>query len=89
MSLDINGVKMKIAELQQYMEKNLPEYKNILSIIHRETREQPELLYKLADEEIAVIISGLANHHKVEILAPKLKEKITKKKGAEMGADDV
>jgi TATA-box binding protein (TBP) (component of TFIID and TFIIIB) len=87
--LDLEGIKMKIAELEQSMEHDLPGYKIILSQIHKETRGQPELLYKLNDEQIAVLISGLGKIHNTEILIPKTKEKITKKQGQTMSADDV
>lgn len=89
MALDLAAIKMKIAELDQSIQQSLPGYIGILNTIHRETREQPELLYKLDDEEIAVLVSGMGNYHKQEIVVPKQKAKITKAQGSQMSEDDV
>lgn len=89
MPLDLPQIKSKIAELQAHIEQQLPSYATILSQIHKETREQPELLYKLDDAEIAVLISGMGVLHKVEIVIPKDAKKITKRQGSQMSEDDV
>lgn len=89
MSLNLEQIKGKIAELDAAVKNALPGYIGILSTIHRETKEQPELLYKLDDTEIATIIASLGHHHKVEITIPKQAAKITKKQGNQMSEDDV
>lgn len=89
--LDTAGIKMKIAELEEAIKNDLPMYSSLLSTIHKETMQQPELIYKLDDAEIAVLISGLGKYHQVEITDPKDAKdaKITKKRGASMSEDDV
>lgn len=89
MPLDIEQIKSKIAELHVAVEGNLPGYIGILKTIHTETKEQPELLYKLEDTEIATLVAGLGHHYKVEITIPKAKAKITTKQGNQMSEDDV
>lgn len=89
MPLDLAQIKTKIAELEQAIKLELPNYASILNTIHKETREQAELLYKLDDAEIAVLVSGLGHFHKQTIVLPKEKAKITKKQGSQMSEDDV
>lgn len=87
--LDVEQLKMKVAELQESIEKQLPGYAVLLATIHKETAQQPELLYKLDDSEIATLIAGMGVLHKVEIVTPKDKKKISKKVGNQMSEDDV
>lgn len=87
--MEIAAIKMKVAELGQALELQVPGYIGILSQIHKEFREQPELLYRLDDAEIALVIAGLSAHHKTEIIDVKEKKPITKKAGANMSAEDV
>lgn len=87
--MDLEAVKMKIAELDESMEKDLPGYKLILNLIHKEFQTQPELVYKLDDAQIAVLISGMEKFHQVEIVDVKDKKAISKKDGAKLSAEDV
>jgi hypothetical protein len=91
--LDIEGIKIKIAELETAINTAIPGYSGILKEIHTNLKDQPELLYRLEDEQIAVIISGLEKYHNVEIVAAKsdkeAKKVISKKQGSLLGADDV
>lgn len=93
MSLDIDSIKIKVAELEAALNASLPGYANLLQVIHKELGAQPELLYKLDDAEIATIISGLGNFYKVEIIDPKNAKKdkkgISKVQGALLSEDDV
>jgi len=92
MSIDIEGLNIKIAELAEAIEKQVPNYASILATIHKETAAQPELLYKLNDEQIAVVINGLSKLHKVEIVEPKEKKAakgLTKAQGALISEDDI
>jgi hypothetical protein len=78
---ELAGIQIRIAELGQAIEKQMPGYKGMLQIIHRELGEHPELLYKLKDEEIAIVISGMEKFHEIEIVEVKDKKTITKKQG--------
>ena len=89
MPLSIDAIKIKCAELQVALEKKQPNYIGLLKVIHTEMNSQPELTYKLADEEIAVVISGLERLHQVEITEPKMKKPVSKKQGNLLSADDV
>lgn len=86
---DTDKIKMRCAELEQKLALNDPTFRNILKEIHENIRKQPELIYVLKDEEIAVIVSGLSKHTGIEIAAVKVKEKISKKAAANLTADDV
>lgn len=89
MALSIDAIKMKCAELQVALEKKQPNYLTLLKTIHTEMGQQPELTYKLADDEIAIVIKGLEVLQKVEITEPKMKKPISKKQGNILSADDV
>lgn len=93
MALDIDSLKIKVAELESALNKSLPGYAGLLHVIHKELGAQPELLYKLEDVEIATIISGLGNFYKVEIIdakaAKKDKKGVSKAQGALLSEDDV
>lgn len=86
---EIATIKFKCAELQQKLQAAEPGYKNVLKEIHENIRKTPELMYALADEEIAIIVGGLQKFSGIEIAAIKVKEKITKKQAANLTADDV
>lgn len=89
MSLDLASIQMKMAELREALENSIPGYSVILNQIHKEISQQPELVYKLADEDIAILIKGLETFHKVEVVEVRDKKPISKKVGASLSADDV
>lgn len=89
MALDFDQIQMKMAELEQSLENDLPNYQMLLATIHKEIAEQPEIVYKLNDEQIATIITGLGKIHKVEITDVKDKKPITRKMGTKLSEDDV
>jgi hypothetical protein len=85
----IESVRMRCAELEQAIAIEAPNYKTLLRTLHEEFAKTPELLYQLKDEEIAVVVSGLAKFTGNEIAEAKSKEKITKKIASKLSADDV
>jgi hypothetical protein len=87
--LEISAIKIKISELAVAIEKQQPNYISLLQTVHKELALQPELNYKLADEEISVIVSGLSAYHKEQITEPKSKKPVNKKQGSMLSADDV
>lgn len=87
--MDLAAIKMKIAELDEALEKDLPGYKLLLNVMHKEFQLQPELVYKLDDSEIALLIAGMGKFHQVEITDVKDKKPISKKDGAKLSAEDV
>lgn len=89
MPMDITMLRMKVADLGQAVEKKMPHYASILNTIHQELKATPELNYMLGDDEIAILIGGLAHYHKVEITEPKSKKPVTKKQGNLLSADDI
>lgn len=89
MPLDLEQVKMKIAELSQAIDQRMPNYATMLDTIHKEFRGQPELMYKLDDTEIAQVIKGLETFHQTTIVTPREKKPISAKRGASMSEDDV
>lgn len=89
MPLDIEGIRIKIAELEDAIEKQIPGYAALLNVIHKELGQQPELVYMLGDPAIAVLISGLERFHKVEVVEVREKKPISKKQGSLLSTDDV
>lgn len=87
----IEQLKLKCAELERALTEDTPGYKTVLREIHENIRKTPEMLYALADEEIAVVVSGLSKLSDTEILETKKKEAktISKKLAAKLSADDV
>lgn len=64
-------LRMELAELEQALLNELPEFKTILKDIHSKLRQDPELVTALSEEEIESIVVGLTRHASLEILAPK------------------
>jgi len=62
---------MELAELEQALEQQVPDFRLILRNIHQKLRADPELVTVLSEEEIGLIVSGLATHAQAEIIAPK------------------
>lgn len=89
MPLSTEAIKMKCAELQIALEQRQPNYISLLRTIHTEMLAQTELTYKLADEEIAIVIRGLEKLNQVEITEPKMKKPVGKKQGMLLNENDV
>lgn len=62
---------MELAELEEALTQNIPDFRLILRNIHQKLRADPELVTVLSEEEIGLIVSGLATHAQAEIIAPK------------------
>ena len=81
---------MELASLEQALTEKLPEFRTILRDIHQKLRNDPDIVTVLSEEEIGLIVSGLATHANAEIVAPKaaktLKAKLSAAKKAPISA---
>lgn len=80
---------MELAELEQALKERIPEFRTVLRDIHQKLRADPELVTALSDEEIGVIVSGLALHTSTEIIAPKAAKAARASSKAKVTADDL
>lgn len=81
---------MELAELEQQLNQKVPDFRLTLRNIHQKLRNDPELVTALSEEEIGLIVSGLATHANAAIVAPKAVRaaKATAKK-TPINADDL
>lgn len=63
--------KMKLAELEQQLEEQVPGYVNTLRDIHREMAQDVNIVTILAEEEISIIVKGLARNMDTTVVAAK------------------
>lgn len=62
-------IKSRIIDLQDQLRKMAPEYESNLHYIHRALAVDPETVQLLTNEEIGVIVAGLARKTGVTIAA--------------------
>lgn len=64
-----NGQQLKtqITELQEKLHKALPDYKELLQVIHTNLRKDEDLVHLLSPEDIGVIVAGLSKHKNIVI----------------------
>lgn len=72
-------IKNKVLELQEQVLAAHPRMPVLLQEIHKILKADPDNITLLDDEDIGIIVSGLAQHAKVEIVAAAIK---TPKKAA-------
>jgi hypothetical protein len=80
-------LKEKLLRLKDDLEKQNPGYATVLSEIHQITKQNPDFVYSLSDEEFVSIVQGLGKLTKVTIEAGK--KKMTKKDGELLSEDSV
>jgi TolA C-terminal. len=84
---------MQFAELEAALLAQQPEFKTILRQIHRHLGQEPELVTKMTEQEIQLIVSGLVVFANAEIVAPAVakstKAKIAAAKKVPISADDL
>lgn len=62
---------MELAELEQQLNDRVPDFRLTLRNIHQKLRKDPDIVTILSEEEIGLIVTGLATHANAEIVAPK------------------
>lgn len=62
-------IEERITLLQESLEKQLPEYKNLLRTIHSILQKDEELVHILKEEQIGVVLAALQKHKGVVIAA--------------------
>lgn len=62
---------MELAELEQQLNDRIPDFRLTLRNIHQKLRQDPDIVTILSEEEIGLIVTGLATHANAEIVAPK------------------
>ena len=80
---------MELAELEQALLQQLPEFKTILKDIHGKLRQDPELVAIMTEEEIELVVRGLTKHATVEIIAPKAAKAARKSAKTPISAADL
>lgn len=80
---------MELAELEQALKQQIPEFRTVLRDIHQKLRQDPELVTVMSDEEIGLIVSGLVLHTNTEIIAPKAAKAARAASKAKVTADDL
>jgi phage terminase small subunit len=86
-------VKAEIATLQEMLEARAPGYETLLQRIHRSLREDDTLAHLLSDEEVGIVLSGLARKTNTVIATTPSKSVTTaggvRKKLKDLTADDL
>lgn len=81
------SLKEKIASLEAALLSQNPGFSSILAEIHKETKDNPEFVYGLSDEEICIIVQGFGKYTGVSIETKK--EKKEKQKALLLDEDSV
>lgn len=76
-----------ILELEQRILSKHPQMPQLLSIIHRQLKQDPEIVTLLEPQHIATIVSGLQAHTKTTLIA-KVMNDGTKKKSLRATTED-
>lgn len=75
----LESLRSSILKLNAALQESLPEYKTLLQIIHKNTREIPELAMVLSEDEIAVCVAGYIKLTGATIIAEKVAKKVKSK----------
>lgn len=77
---DMLRLRTNIAELREAVENKLPTIKNLLVLIHRTLRADPDVITMLEPEEVAQIVRGMGEDKGVvlEVKAKAAAKKATK-----------
>lgn len=87
---EADALRMQMAELEDALDNELPEFRTILRDIHRKLVKDPDCVTAFTDEGIGKLVEGLIKHANAEIVAP-AKIKAAKKlaKNVQISADDL
>lgn len=86
---ELSRIKERMSELQDALDKSLPNFPNILKDIHDSLRADHEIVTLLSEEEIAVIVRGLETHANIEIAPIAAKKAINRAKKQPISASDL
>jgi len=64
-------IYMMLAELEEKLDKKIPDFANVLQKIWRHLAGDPAIATILKEEEIALIVKGLEQHGNITIVEPK------------------
>ena len=67
----VHPLVMELAELEEALNKNIPDFRVQLRNIHTKLRQDPAIVTAMTDEEIGIVVKGLITHANAEIVAPK------------------
>lgn len=87
--IEVDAVRLKIAELSEQLESNLPNYKLTLAEIHKTLRADPEMVHILDPEkDLSVIFEGMRRYKNIEIPITEQKAKKSSVPKGPVGLDD-
>ena len=67
-------LREKLEKLRQDLEAQNPGFATVLSEIHSLTKQNPEFVYSLSDEELQTIFAGSSKYHQVVMQTEKPKK---------------
>lgn len=79
----------RISELQEALTKTTPGYERILQVIHTALSKDEALTHLLTEEQVGVIVSGLARKKNVVIAAAAAKSSSKNKQLSKLTAEDL
>lgn len=83
------SLKEKLQKLRDQLEADNPGYSTVLAEIHSLTKQNPDFVYAMSDEEFQTIIAGLGKYTNIKIEAATKAKKMTKKEGDLLSEDSV
>lgn len=78
----------QMCELEQKLNEQIPDFTGQLRYLHRVAAEDPNVVTIMTDEELGIIVRGLARMVDIEIVTPK-ETGTRKKKLANVSSDDI
>ena len=75
----VAGIRMLLGDLEQALDAEIPDYKNILQRIHSMLQREPENVTVLQPEELAIVVRGLSKAKNMFLDAVVAKKAGTKK----------
>lgn len=82
-------IKEKLLHLEQALLEKSPEMPTLLHTIHTNLRKDPELTTILSEEEVCILVKGLARQTNTVITTSALKKKSGNKALKNLGVDDL
>ena len=87
---NLQQVKERIAELEVAINTSLPGYKDALRTIHSILKNDADLPHLLSEEEIGIVLVGLAKHKNIVIATSVSRSTATRgKKGSAVTEADI
>jgi len=81
-------VKEKLAQLESMLLESHPEMPSLLRDIHRNLKQDPDVVTLLSEDDCKLIVQGLKKHTSVDIATTALQKKGRKSmKNMEVGTD--